>query len=175
MARTVEPDTAPPAETYFPLILGPTILESTPTRFYSLRCKIISSHLISSQLLVILGQLKVIWTFTFFVIFFIGVIATQLKLTDQLSGFLRLQMNLSQLRLIQGVQGRCTRAWRTRLLWSFRITRLGSRKWRFKGTVRIVRTWMPSSSLTARTFGWSGCIELWRVWGIWGRERRLQR
>lgn len=37
MARTVEPDTAPPADTYFPLILGPTILESTSTRFYSLR------------------------------------------------------------------------------------------------------------------------------------------
>ena len=40
MARTVEPDTAPPAETFFPLILGPTILESTPARFYSLRCEI---------------------------------------------------------------------------------------------------------------------------------------
>lgn len=37
MARTMEPDTAPPADTYFPLMLGPTILESTPARFYSLR------------------------------------------------------------------------------------------------------------------------------------------
>lgn len=46
MARTVEPDTAPPADTYFPLILGPTILESTSTRFYSLRCKILLCVLI---------------------------------------------------------------------------------------------------------------------------------
>lgn len=46
MARTMEPDTAPPADTYFPLMLGPTILESTPARFYSLRCEIILSLLL---------------------------------------------------------------------------------------------------------------------------------
>lgn len=37
MASTVEPDTAPPADTYFPLVLGPTILEPGSTRYYSLR------------------------------------------------------------------------------------------------------------------------------------------
>jgi hypothetical protein len=39
MAKTQEPDTAPRADKWYRLKLGPTISEQNSSRFYTLRCK----------------------------------------------------------------------------------------------------------------------------------------
>jgi hypothetical protein len=60
MAKTQEPDTAPRADKWYRLKLGPTISEQNSSRFYTLRCKSFTLSLslfVFSQSLVLLSML----------------------------------------------------------------------------------------------------------------------